>query len=47
MLLVMPGIYLVTARLFSKLPRAATFGWAVMLVYGFLNLYPIRTLSGH
>jgi dolichyl-phosphate-mannose-protein mannosyltransferase len=49
MLLVMPGIYLVTARLFSpsRVPRAATLGWALALVYSFINLYPIRSLSGH
>ncbi len=49
MLLVMPGIYLVTARLFSpsRVPRAATVGWAVALLYSFADLYPLRTLSGH
>lgn len=49
MLLVMPGIYLITARLFSpsRVPRAATLGWAVALVYGFIDLYPVRSLSGH
>jgi 4-amino-4-deoxy-L-arabinose transferase-like glycosyltransferase len=49
MLLVMPGIYLVTARLFSpsRVPRAATLGWAVALVYGFIDLYPVRSFSGH
>ena len=49
MLLVLPGIYLVTARLFSpgRVPRAATLGWAVALVYSFVDLYPVRSLSGH
>ncbi len=46
MVVVMPGIYIVTARLFSpsRMPAAATVGWALALVYGFLNLYPLRTL---
>jgi len=49
MLLVMPGVYLVTARLFSprRVPRAATLGWAVALVLGFVDLYPVRSLGGH
>jgi dolichyl-phosphate-mannose-protein mannosyltransferase len=49
MLLVMPGIYLVTARLFSssRVPRAATLGWVLALIYSFINLYPVRSLSGH
>jgi 4-amino-4-deoxy-L-arabinose transferase-like glycosyltransferase len=49
MLIVMPGLYLVTSRLFS--PRvvglAATIGWVIALVYGFGHLYPLRTLGGH
>ncbi len=46
MTIVMPGIYLVLARVFGdrRMSRAAVFGWAVMLVYGFADLYPIRTL---
>jgi dolichyl-phosphate-mannose-protein mannosyltransferase len=46
MVLVMPGVYLVVTRLFSPryMPTAATVGWALALVYGFLNLYPLRTL---
>jgi predicted membrane-bound dolichyl-phosphate-mannose-protein mannosyltransferase len=46
MVVVLPGVYLVTARLFSprRMPLAATVGWAVALVYGFLHLYPLRTL---
>ncbi len=49
MLLVMPGIYLVTVRLFSpaRVPRAVTLGWALALIYGFADLYPVRSLSGH
>ena len=49
MLLVMPGVYIVAARLFApgRVPRAATLGWAVALVYGLANLYPVRSLSGH
>jgi dolichyl-phosphate-mannose--protein O-mannosyl transferase len=49
MLLVMPGVYIVTARLFApgRVPRAATLGWAVALVYGLANLYPVRSLTGH
>jgi dolichyl-phosphate-mannose-protein mannosyltransferase len=49
MLLVMPGIYMVTARLFSpvRVTRAATLGWAIALIYGFIYLYPVRSLSGH
>jgi dolichyl-phosphate-mannose-protein mannosyltransferase len=48
-LIVMPGVYLVTARLMSprRVPRAATLGWAVALVYSFVNLYPVKSLSGH
>ncbi len=49
MLIVMPGIYIVTARLMapSRVARAATIGWSIALVYGFVDLYPIRSLSGH
>jgi 4-amino-4-deoxy-L-arabinose transferase-like glycosyltransferase len=49
MLLVMPGVYLVTAWLFSpsRVPRAATLGWVIALIYGFVYLYPVRSLSGH
>jgi hypothetical protein len=32
------------SRLFSRLPKAAILGWAIMLTYGFIELYPIRTL---
>ncbi len=48
MLLVMPGVYIVAARLFApgRVPRAATIGWAVALVYGLANLYPVRSLTG-
>jgi hypothetical protein len=46
MVIVMPGIYIVTTRLFGSrwMPRAATVGWAIALVYGFIHLYPLRTL---
>jgi dolichyl-phosphate-mannose--protein O-mannosyl transferase len=46
MVVVMPGVYLVVTRLFSPryMPTAATVGWALALLYGFLNLYPLRTL---
>jgi dolichyl-phosphate-mannose--protein O-mannosyl transferase len=46
MVVVMPGLYLVCARLFSRreMPTAALLGWAVALIYGFVHLYPIRTL---
>jgi hypothetical protein len=44
MVIVMPGIYLLVTRLFSRLPKAAILGWAIMLTYGFIELYPIRTL---
>ncbi len=49
MLLVMPGVYIITARLLSpsRVPRLATVGWVVALVYSFLNLYPVKSLSGH
>jgi 4-amino-4-deoxy-L-arabinose transferase-like glycosyltransferase len=44
MVIVMPGIYLVLCRAFSRLSWAAILGWGIMLVYGFIELYPIRTL---
>ncbi len=46
MVVVMPGVYLVAARLFSprRIPLAATLGWSVALVYGFVNLYPLHKL---
>lgn len=46
MVIVMPGLYIVTAKLFSgkRMPKAATVGWALALIYGFVHLYPIRTL---
>ena len=49
MLLVMPGVYLITARLFSpsRVPRAVTIGWALALIYSTIDLYPVRSLSGH
>ncbi len=46
MLIVMPGLYIVTVKLFSgrRMPRAAALGWAIALIYGFIHLYPFRTL---
>lgn len=46
MVTVMPGVYLVTTRFFAsrQMPKAATVGWAIALIYGFTHLYPIRTL---
>lgn len=46
MLIVLPGIYLMTARLFSwrYVPRLATVVWAGLLIFGFVHLYPIRDL---
>jgi hypothetical protein len=46
MVIVMPGVYLITARFFTprRVGWAVTLGWAVALVYGFLHLYPLRTL---
>lgn len=46
MVVALPGVYLVTARLFrpSRIGPAATLGWVTALVYGFLHLYPLRTL---
>lgn len=45
MLVVLPGVYVLLAQLFSRprMPTAATLGWALMLVYGFAHLYPIRS----
>ena len=49
MLIVLPGIYLIVIRMFSpsRIPRAATIGWVVALVYSFIDLYPVRSISGH
>lgn len=46
MLIVMPAIYIALARVFGdrRMPRLATVAWVVMLVFGFADLYPIRTL---
>ncbi len=45
MTIVMPGIYLVLVCAFAdrRIPRAAAVGWTIMLVYGFADLFPIRT----
>jgi dolichyl-phosphate-mannose-protein mannosyltransferase len=49
MLIVLPGIYLIAVRMFSpsRIPRAATIGWVVALLYSFIDLYPVRSISGH
>jgi 4-amino-4-deoxy-L-arabinose transferase-like glycosyltransferase len=46
MVLVTPAIYLALARVFGdrRMPTVATIGWAVMLFFGFADLYPIRVL---
>jgi 4-amino-4-deoxy-L-arabinose transferase-like glycosyltransferase len=46
MLIVMPAIYIALARVFGdrRVPKVATVAWAVMLVFGFIDLYPIRVL---
>jgi dolichyl-phosphate-mannose--protein O-mannosyl transferase len=46
MVVVLPGVYIVAARLFSPrwMPMAATVGWSLTLVWGFLNQYPLHTL---
>ncbi len=48
-LIAMPGVYLTTARLFTTppMPTAATIGWALALIVGFVELYPIRSLTLH
>jgi dolichyl-phosphate-mannose--protein O-mannosyl transferase len=49
MVIVLPGIYLITARMFSprRVPRVVTVGWVVALLYSLIDLYPVRSLSGH
>ncbi|HEV2999049.1 MAG TPA: glycosyltransferase family 39 protein, partial [Solirubrobacteraceae bacterium] len=46
MLVVLPGLYILLAWFFSRpwMPRAALIGWVAALIYGFLDLYPLRTL---
>jgi dolichyl-phosphate-mannose--protein O-mannosyl transferase len=46
MLIVMPGIYVLLARVFGdrRMPKLATAGWVLMLGFGFADLFPIRTL---
>lgn len=48
MLVVMPGIYVIAARLFSPryVPRIATLVWVGLLAYGFVRLYPFQALVG-
>ena len=47
MLIVMPGAYLVVTRMMSpsRVGRAALIGWSIVLVYSFVNLYPVQSLS--
>jgi predicted membrane-bound dolichyl-phosphate-mannose-protein mannosyltransferase len=49
MLIVLPGLYLLVAWLFSpsRVGRAATLGLTVALIYSFIDLYPVQSLSGH
>lgn len=46
MLVVAPALYLMLARVFGsrQMPKLALLGWVVMLIYGFVDLYPIRNL---
>ena len=46
MLIVLPGIYMMAAQLFSwrYTPRLVTAIWAGLLVLGFVQLYPLRTV---
>lgn len=48
MLVVLPGVMVGIARAFSavRLPRAASVGYAVAVLYGFWTLYPFRTRIG-
>jgi 4-amino-4-deoxy-L-arabinose transferase-like glycosyltransferase len=46
MIFVTPAIYVALARVFGdrRMPRTATIGWAATLIFGFADLFPIRTL---
>lgn len=48
MVVVLPAVYMAVAQLFSRqwLPRAALIGYAAILAYWFVTLYPIRTWTG-
>jgi len=48
MVVVLPGVYMAVAQLFSRrwLPRAALIGYAAILGYWFVTLFPIRTWTG-
>jgi dolichyl-phosphate-mannose-protein mannosyltransferase len=48
MLLVLPGIYISISRMFSaaRMPLAVRIGYSIALLAGFVDLYPIRALSG-
>jgi dolichyl-phosphate-mannose-protein mannosyltransferase len=49
MLIVLPGLYLLVAWLFkpSRVGRAMTLGLSVALIYSLIDLYPIRSFTGH
>ncbi len=48
MLIVMPGVYIMAAQLFSPryVPKLATVVWVGLVAFGFVALYPLRTLVG-
>jgi 4-amino-4-deoxy-L-arabinose transferase-like glycosyltransferase len=49
MLIVLPGLYTLAAWLFSpsRVGRAATLGWGCALIYSVVDLYPVRSFTGH
>lgn len=48
MVVVMPALYVATARLLAvrRVPRMLVLVWVVALVWDFVSLYPLRTLTG-
>ena len=48
MVIVVPAVYVSVGKLFSRrwLPGAAVIGYAVIVGYWFVTLYPLRTFSG-
>ena len=48
MVIVLPAIYFAVARLLSsaRLPRGALLGYAAIVAYWFVTLYPFHTWSG-
>jgi hypothetical protein len=46
-LIVMPGIYLALAAFLARCGLAVIAGSAIVLAFGFVHQYPIRTFSGH